>query len=45
VGPFFDNPVATLRLDGRNAWARLDKTVPGEDGEDGLEESFSRRLA
>ena len=24
---------------------RLDKTVPGEDGTDALEESFSRRLA
>jgi hypothetical protein len=44
-GPCFDNQVASLHLDGRNAWARLDKTVPGEDGEDGLEESFSRRLA
>ena len=30
-GPFFDNQVATLRLDGRQAIARLDKTVAGED--------------
>jgi hypothetical protein len=44
-GPCFDNQVASLHLDGRSAWARLDKTVPGESGEDALEESFSRRLA
>ncbi|HET7509464.1 MAG TPA: alkaline phosphatase D family protein [Solirubrobacterales bacterium] len=44
-GPFFDNQVATLELDGRAATMRLDKTVPGEDGTDALEESFSRRLA
>jgi len=44
-GPFFDNQVASLRLDGRAATMRLDKTVPGEDGEHALEESFSRRLA
>lgn len=44
-GPCFDNQVATLHLDGRDAWMRLDKTVPGEDGKDALEESFSRRLA
>ncbi len=44
-GPFFDNQVATLHLDGRRAWARLDKTVPGESGKDALRESFSRRLA
>jgi hypothetical protein len=44
-GPCFDNQVATLELDGRAATMRLDKTVPGEDGKDALEESFSRRLA
>jgi PhoD-like phosphatase len=44
-GPCFDNQVAGLHLDGRNAWARLDKTVPGESGKEALEESFSRRLA
>jgi hypothetical protein len=44
-GPYFDNQVATLELDGRAATMRLDKTVPGEDGTDALEESFSRRLA
>jgi PhoD-like phosphatase len=44
-GPFFDNQVATLRLDGRHASLRLDKTKPGEHHEKELEESFSRRLS
>jgi len=44
-GPHFDNQVATLEIDGRRALMRLDKTVPGEDGKEALEESFSRRLA
>ena len=44
-GPCFDNQVATLEIDGRSALLRLDKTVPGEDGKEALEESFSRRLA
>jgi hypothetical protein len=44
-GPHFDNQVATLEIDGRRILMRLDKTVPGEDGTEALEESFSRRLA
>ena len=44
-GPYFDNQVGTLEIDRRTAVIRLDKTVPGEDGEEALEESFSRRLA
>jgi hypothetical protein len=44
-GPYFDNQVATLELDARAATMRLDKTVPGEDDKEALEESFSRRLA
>jgi hypothetical protein len=44
-GPCFDNQVATLRLDGREAIARLDKTVAGEEDERALEKSFERRLA
>jgi len=43
-GPCFDNQVASLRLDGREASIRLDKTVPGEDGEHALQPSFERRL-
>ncbi len=44
-GPYFDNQVATLRLDGREAIARLDKTVAGDEDERALEKSFERRLA
>ncbi len=44
-GPYFDNQVGTLRLDGRSATARLDKTVAGEeDDEQALEKTFERRL-
>lgn len=43
-GPYFDNQVATLRLDGRRAIARLDKTVSGEEDERALEKSFERQL-
>jgi hypothetical protein len=42
-GPHFDNQVATLRISGRSANMRLEKTVPG-GGEDALELSFERRL-
>ncbi len=44
-GPYFDNQVATLRLDGRKAIARLDKTVAGDEDEKALEKTFERRLA
>jgi hypothetical protein len=44
-GPYFDNQVATLRLDGRRASVRLDKTVAGEEDERALEKTFERRLA
>jgi hypothetical protein len=44
-GPCFDNQVATLHLDGRHATMRLDKTVPGDDDEQSLKESFERQLA
>jgi PhoD-like phosphatase len=44
-GPFFDNQVASMRLDGRRATLRLDKTKPGEHHERELEPSFERRLA
>jgi hypothetical protein len=44
-GPCFDNQVATLHLDGRHATMRLDKTVPGDDDEQSLRESFERQLA
>jgi len=44
-GPYFDNQVASLHIDKRAAWMRLDKTVPGEGGKKALEETFTRRLA
>ncbi|MFL5872645.1 MAG: alkaline phosphatase D family protein [Solirubrobacterales bacterium] len=44
-GPYFDNQVGTLEIDRRKATMRLDKTVPGEDGKEALEETFSRRIA
>ena len=34
-----------LRFDGRKATMTLDKTVPGQEGEQSLERSFERRLA
>jgi hypothetical protein len=43
-GPYFDNQVGTLRLDGRSAIARLDKTVAGDEDEKALEKTFERRL-
>jgi hypothetical protein len=44
-GPYFDNQVATIRLDGREARMKLDKTVEGEEGERRLESVFERSLA
>jgi hypothetical protein len=44
-GPYFDNQVGTLRLDGRRASARLDKTVAGDEEEGKLDCVFERRLA
>jgi len=44
-GPHFDNQVGTLHIDRREATIQLDKTVPGEDGKEALEESFCRQIA
>jgi len=45
-GPYFDNQVGTLRLDGRKAIARLDKTIADDDEEEqALEKTFERRIA
>jgi PhoD-like phosphatase len=44
-GPYFDNQVATLRLNGREATMQLDKTVAGEEEERELDCVFERRLA
>jgi hypothetical protein len=45
-GPFFDNQVATLELDGREATLRLEKTARDPRGRDpSLELSFERRIS
>jgi len=44
-GPYFDNQVATLRLNGREATMQLDKTVAGAEEERQLDCVFARRLA
>jgi hypothetical protein len=44
-GPYFDNQVATIRLDGREARMQLDKTVAGEEEERRLDCVFERRIA
>jgi hypothetical protein len=43
-GPYFDNQVATLRLNGREALMQLDKTIPGDEEERELDCVFERRL-
>jgi hypothetical protein len=44
-GPWFDNQVATLELDGRSAWMALDKAVDPGDGIPRLERVMHRRLS
>jgi len=44
-GPWFDNQVAMLDLDGRAAWMKLEKTVLPPDGTPRLEEVIRRRLS
>jgi PhoD-like phosphatase len=45
-GPFYDNQVATITLDGRGATVRLEKTVGDPDTDEReLEVVFERRLA
>ena len=44
-GPYFDNQVASVTLDGRAARLKLEKTKPGEPHEHRLETSFERGLA
>ena len=43
-GPYFDNQVGTVTIDGRSAELTLEKTVPGETEESSLRTSFRRRL-
>jgi hypothetical protein len=44
-GPYFDNQVATIRLDGRGALVQLEKTIGGEEDQRHLERVFERRIA
>jgi hypothetical protein len=44
-GPWFDNQVATLELDGRRAWMALDKAVAPNGGPARLERVMHTRLA
>ena len=44
-GPYFDNQVGTVTLEGRSARIKLEKTTPGEAEQHSLETSFERRLA
>lgn len=44
-GPYFDNQVGTIHIDGRRAKLTLEKTKPDETDEESLETSFTRRLA
>jgi hypothetical protein len=44
-GPWFDNQVATLRLDGRASELRLEKAVPVDESSARLERVLAHRLA
>ena len=44
-GPYFDNQVASLKIEERKSTMRLDKTEPGEHREKNLTRTFDRRLA
>jgi hypothetical protein len=44
-GPYFDNQVASLTLEGRASRLKLEKTEPGEQEEKRLDTSFERQLA
>jgi PhoD-like phosphatase len=44
-GPYFDNQVASMKLEGRRATLRLDKTKPGEHREKQLHRTFERPIA
>jgi hypothetical protein len=43
--PTFDNQLATLRLDGRRAWLRIERTRCGDGLDPALETTLDRRLA
>jgi hypothetical protein len=42
--PTFDNQLATLNLDGRRAWLRIERTTPGNEADLTLQATLERRL-
>jgi len=42
--PTFDNQLATIRLDGRHAWLKIERTSPGDTRRPELETSLDRQL-
>jgi len=42
--PTFDNQLATLDLDGRRAWLRIERTTPGDGTDPTLQTTLQRRL-
>jgi hypothetical protein len=44
-GPWFDNQLATLRIDGREMALRLEKAIPVDEESARLEQVLSRKLA
>jgi hypothetical protein len=45
TGPWFNNQLATLDLDGRSAHFRLERPIPGDPGSPQLEQLANRQLA
>ncbi len=43
--PTFDNQLATLNLDGRQAWLRIERTIPGDGADPTLQTTLQRRLS
>jgi len=43
--PWFENHIATLELDGRNASITFERAIQNDSGEPGLQKIFARRLA
>ncbi len=43
--PTFDNQLATLRVDGRKASLRIERTTPGDGADPALQTTLQRRLA
>jgi len=42
--PTFDNQLASLNLDGRRAWLRIERTTPGDETDPTLQPTLNHRL-